>query len=230
MKNSAGLIVTILIIVAPIVWCCINLININNEYEEDTNQMNEIQNMEDNINNVIDTDIANNTSDESKSSGDNYSGSIGGESFESSIGAPIGKIVEGSTINISVANVYMNADETSGIVGTVTKNTEVTSQDYPKGWSRIKIGELSGWVKTEYITKPEDTGSTTIGTVVGKKAIVNVDSLNVREQPVSGKVITTLTKDTDVKILAINDDETWYQVQWRTTLGWVSSKYVTVEY
>lgn len=231
MKNSAGLIVTILIIVTPIVWCFINLININNEYEEDTNQMSEIQDMEDNINNVIDSNIANNTSSEgNKTSGENYSGSIGGEAFESSLGAPIGKIVEGSTINISVANVYMNADETSGIVGTVTKNTEVTSQDYPKGWSRIKVGELSGWVKTEYITKPADTGSTTIGTVIGKKAIVNVDSLNVREKPVSGKVITTLTKDTDVKILEVNEDESWYQVQWRTTLGWVSSKYVTVEY
>lgn len=231
MKNSAGFIVTILIIAAPIVWCCINLININNDYEEDTNQMDEIKNMEDSINNVIDKDIANNSSSEGKASGDSYSGSIGGESFESSIGAPIGKIVEGTSINISVANVYTNPDETSGIVGTVTKNTEVTSQDYPKGWSRIKVGELSGWVKTEYITKPENTiGNTTIGTVIGKKAIVNVDSLNVREQPVNGKVITTLTIDTDVKILDVNDDESWYQIQWRTTSGWVSSKYVTVEY
>jgi len=232
MKNSAGLIVTIVIIVAPIVWCCISLINTNKAYEEDMEQMNQIQNMEDNINNVIDNDMANNSSSEgNKTSGDGYSGSIGGETFESSIGAPIGKIIEGATINISVANVYTNPDETSGIVGTVTKNTEVTSQDYPKEWSRIKVGELSGWIKTEYITKPEDTtGSTTIGTVIGKTAIVNVDSLNVREKPVNGDVITTLTKDTDVKILEVNDDNTWYQIQWRTTLGWVSSKYVTIEY
>lgn len=231
MKNPVGLIVTILIIVVPIVWCCISLINTNKEYDENIDKM---QSMTDDINGIIDSDIANNsnntTSGESKNSGDTYTGSIAGESYESTIGTPIGKIVEGATINISVANVYTNPDETSDIVGTVTKNTEVTVQDYPNNWSRVKVGELSGWTKTEYITKPSDIGTTTIGTVVGKTAIINVDSLNVREAPVNGKVITTLTQDTDVKILAVNEDETWYQIQWRTTLGWVSAKYVTVQY
>lgn len=231
MKNPAGLIVTILIIVVPIVWCCISLININKEYDGNDTNIDDMQSMTDNINNVIDNNIANNTtSGENTTSGDTYNGSIGGESYESNIGAPIGKIVEGATINIAVANVYNNPDETSGVIGTVTKNTEVTSQDYPNGWSRIKVGELSGWTKTEYVTKPSDIGSTTIGTVIGKTAIINVDSLNVREKPVSGKVITTLTKDTDVKILAVNEEETWYQVQWRTTLGWISAEYVTVQY
>ena len=212
MKNSAGLIVTILVIVAPIVWCCISLINTNKEFE---NNMNEIQNMENDINGIIDNNIANHTvSGEEKKSGDkNYSGSIGGESFESTIGAPIGKIIEGATINIGVANVYSSPDETSSIMGTVTKNTEVTSQDYPSGWSRVKIGELSGWVKTEYITKPDTSNNSSIGTVIGKIAVVNVDSLNVRETPVSGKIITTFTKDTEVKILQVNDNNNWYQVQ-----------------
>lgn len=229
MKNSAGLIVTILVIVAPIVWCCISLINTNKEFE---NNMNEIQNMENDINGIIDNNIANHAvSGEEKKSGDeNYSGSIGGENFESTIGAPIGKIIEGATINIGVANVYSSPDETSSIMGTVTKNTEVTSQDYPSGWSRVKIGELSGWVKTEYITKPDTSNNSSIGTVIGKIAVVNVDSLNVRETPVSGKIITTFTKDTEVKILQVNDDNTWYQVQWRTTLGWVSSQYLTIQY
>ena len=229
MKNSAGLIVTVLIIVAPIVWCCISLINTNKEFERNVEQL---QGMEDDINNVIDNDIANHTtSGDTSTSGDTtYSGSIGGESYESTIGEPIGKIIQGATVNISVANVYAEPDETSSIMGTVTRNTEVTSQDYPGGWSRVKVGELSGWLKTEYIDKPDEGTSTTIGTVIGKTAIVNVDSLNVREEPVSGKVITTFTQDTEVKILQVNDDNTWYQVQWRTTLGWVSSQYVTVQY
>ena len=202
MKNPAGLIVTVLIIVVPIVWCCINLININKEYDDNIDDM---QNMTDNINNVIDNDFANNSnSGDENSSGNTYDGRIGGETYQSTIGAPIGKIVEGATINIGVANVYINPDETSDIIGTVTKNTEITSQDYPDGWSRIKVGELSGWTKTEYITKPSDIGTTTIGSVIGKTAIINAESLNVREAPVSGKVITTLTKDTDVKILAVS--------------------------
>lgn len=229
MKNSAGLIVTVLIIVAPIVWCCISLINTNKEFEDNINQL---QDMEKDINGVIDNDIANHTgSGDNHLSGDkNYSGSIGGESFESTIGAPIGKIIEGATVNVGVANVYADPNETSSIMGTVTKNTEVTSQDYPGGWSRVKVGELSGWIKTEYITKPDTANNSTIGTVIGKTAIVNVESLNVREKPVTGNIITTFTQNTEVKILQVSEDNSWYQVQWRTTLGWVSSQYVTVQY
>ena len=155
---------------------------------------------------------------------------MGGDSYQSTIGTPIGKIIEGATINVNAANVYADADENSNIIGTVTKNTEVTVQDYPNNWSRVKVGELSGWVRTDCIDKPSESGNTTIGSVVGKTAIINAASLNVRETPVSGKVMTTLTKGTDVKIMAVNEDSTWYQVQWRTTLGWVSSEYVTVEY
>lgn len=228
MKNPAGLIVTVLIIVVPIVWCCISLINTNKEYDENLDKM---QSMTDDINGIIDNNIASNTnSGEVISSGDTYAGSIGGDSYETTIGTPIGKIVEGATVNVAVANVYLNPDETSDIIGTVTKNTEVTVHDFPNGWSRVKVGELSGWTRTEYITKPDDVGDISIGSVIGKTAIINAESLNVREEPVSGKVITTLTKDTDVKILATNDDNSWYQVQWRTTLGWVSAEYVTVQY
>lgn len=228
MKNPAGLIVTVLIIVVPIVWCCISLINTNKEYNDNIDKM---QSIKDDINGVIDSNIYNNTSSEEiDSSGDTYQGSIGGETYESNIGEPIGKIVEGSTINVSVANVYAEPDETSSIIGVINKNTVVTSHDYPKGWSRIKRDDLSGWIKTEYITKPSDIGSTTIGSVVGRTGIITAESLNVRQEPVSGKVITTLTKETDVKILAVNSDSTWYQVQWRTTLGWVSAEYVEVQY
>ena len=228
MKNPAGLIVTVLIIVVPIVWCWISLINTNKEYNENVDKM---QSITDDINGVINDDLANNTvSGDVESSGDTYTGSLGGETYESNIGTPIGKIVEGATINISVANVYANPDENSDIIGTVTKNTEVTVHDYPNGWSRIKVGELSGWTKTEYVTKPSDVGDVSIGSVIGKTALVDADSLNVRNAPVNGTIITTLTRDTDVKILAVNDDNTWYQVQWRTTLGWVSAEYVNVKY
>lgn len=231
MKSSTGLglAVTILIIVIPIVWCCISLVNINNDYKDNVDEM---QSMTDNINDIIDNDYANNShsSGEDNTSGDTYQGSMGGESYETSIGTPIGKIVEGATINIAVANVYSNPDETSTILGTINKNTSVTVHDFPDGWSRIKVGELSGWTRTEYITKPDDIGDISIGSVIGKTATINVDSLNVRETPVTGKIIERLTLDTEVKILEVNEDSSWYKVQWRTTYGWISAKYATVKY
>lgn len=231
MKNSTGigLAVTILIIVVPIVWCCISLVNINKDYE---NNIDEMQSMTDNINDIVDNNFVNNvpSSGENNTSGDTYQGSMGGESYETSIGTPIGKIVEGATINIAVANVYSNPDENSTILGTINKNTSVTVHDFPNGWSRIKVGELSGWTRTEYITKPDDIGDVSIGTVIGKTAIIDAESLNVREAPVNGKIIERLTRDTEVKILEVNDDSTWYKVQWRTTYGWISAEYAKVQY
>lgn len=226
MKNSAGLIVTVLIIVAPIVWCCVNLFNTNRQYEDDIDRM---QSMQDDINNIANEQTGITNSGDTTSSGDTYT--MGGDSYQSTIGAPIGKIVEKATINVASANVYSDPDEASTIVGAVTQNTEVTAQDYPQGWTRVKVGEISGWVKTEFIKKPDDTPDTSIGTVIGKNAVVNVDSLNVRaEASSSSAIIDHFTMDTEVKILAVSDDNKWYQVQWRTVLGWVSADYVTVQY
>ena len=33
-----------------------------------------------------------------------------------------------------------------------------------------------------------------------------------------------------VKILEVNEDSSWYKVQWRTTYGWISAKYATASY
>ncbi len=231
MKNPAGLIVTVLIIVIPIVWCCISLININKEYEEDAMKM---KDMTENINHVIDPvgqsgQVLNHSGD-TNSSGDIYTSTIGGETYESPIGKPIGKIVEGATINVSSANVYTSPDESSSIAGTVNKNTEVTALDFPDGWSMVKVKTLSGWMRTEYITKTAGTGDVSLGSVIGKTAVVNVDSLNVRESPVTGATKTQLINGTEVKILDVNSDKTWYYIQWREIDGWISANYVDVNY
>lgn len=230
MKNPAGLIVTVLIIVVPMVWCCISLINTNKEYDENMNQM---QDLENDINNVVDNNYVNNnmqSGETNSSSGDTYNGSSSDDDYESIIGKPVGKLIEGATINVEVANVYANPDETSNIIGVVTKNTTVTVHEYPKGWSMVKVDNISGWTRTEYIDKPSDIGNTSIGSVIGKTAKIDTASLNVREEPITGKIVTTLTEGTEVNIMGTNEAETWYEIQWRTTHGWVSAEYVEVQY
>lgn len=231
MKNPAGLLVTIMIIVVPMVWCIFSLMNTEAEYDENVNKM---QDMTEDINGVVDSNFVNNDSNKSgdnvNSSGNTYEGNNDAESQGNSIGTPIGKIVEGATVNVEVANVYANPDETSNIIGTVTKNTTVTVHDYPNGWSWVKVDQLSGWTKTIYIDKPDDIGNVSIGSVVGKTAKISAKSLNVRESAVSGAIKTTLTEGTEVKILGVNSENTWYEIQWRTTSGWVSAEYVEVQY
>ena len=154
-----------------------------------------------------------------------------GEKYISTIGNPVGKIVMGGEINISVANVYLEADETSEVVDTITKHSIVTSQAYPGGWSRIKSDNVSGWMKTDHITLPEDSGDVNIGSVIGRIGTVNVDSLNVREKAsTNAKKITSLIDGTDVTILAISEDGEWYQVKINSkTQGWVAKKYLTIK-
>ncbi len=218
-----------LVIVVPIVVCIITLNSIWDEGTEDVIQGVDGKNQgtqvaeKNNQQQQGNTNVAN--SNEEKA----YT--MGNEEFKSSIGAPTSKIIENATINISVANIYLNPDENSEILDTITKHTIVTTQSFPNGWSRIKSATTaSGWVKTENITLPEDTGSISVGTVVGKTGVVNVSSLRVRESAsTTAKIKNTLTENTEVKILEASGDSNWYKVQWNSLEGWVSSKYITIK-
>lgn len=219
-----------LVIVVPIVVCIITLNSIWNEDTEDDviqgidgknqgTQVVENNNQQEQGN----TNVVNPNEEKTYT--------MGNEEFKSSIGEPTSKIIENATINISVANIYLNPDENSQILDTITKHTIVTTQSFPNGWSRIKSATTaSGWVKTENITLPEDTGSISVGTVVGKTGVVNVSSLRVRESAsTTAKIKNTLTENTEVKILEASGDSNWYKVQWNSLEGWVSSKYITIK-
>lgn len=219
-----------LVIVVPIVVCIITLNSIWNEDTEDDviqgidgknqgTQVVENNNQQEQGN----TNVVNPNEEKTYT--------MGNEEFKSSIGEPTSKIIENATINISVANIYLNPDENSEILDTITKHTIVTTQSFPNGWSRIKSATTaSGWVKTENITLPEGTGSISVGTVVGKTGVVNVSSLRVRESAsTTAKIKNTLTENTEVKILEASGDSNWYKVQWNSLEGWVSSKYITIK-
>ena len=165
--NSLGKILVVLLIVGSIAWSYFTIkdiwddednvdgeIILPSEVEGNENIVEEDSNtVEDEINNIVELEM-------------------GGEKFESAIGNPIGKIIEGGEINISVANIYSEADENSEVLDTINKYETVISQAFPNGWSRIKAGVLSGWMRSEHITLPEDTDTKVLGTVIGKKGFV----------------------------------------------------------
>lgn len=216
-----------LVIVVPIVVCVITLNNIWDDDSEDllygVDDATEKGSLAQSGENGNDNEVSNTIEEKTYTMGD--------EEFKSSIGEPTSKIIENATINISVANIYLNPDETSEILDTITKHTIVTTQSFPNGWSRIKSATTaSGWVKTENITLPEDAGRVLVGTLVGKTGVVNVSSLNVRASAsTAAKIKNTLTENTEVKILETSGDSNWYKVQWNSLEGWVSSKYITIK-
>jgi len=222
MKNYKGLLVTIIIIAAPLVWLVFRLSAIKAETTIYTSG--DYLNMENVINQAAEDYITNNSLSGDNSNSNNTSKS--GESTGSKYGTPITKIIENAKINLDSVSVYAEPDEASGVIGSAYKDIPLAVQDYPNGWSMIKIDDLSGWVKTEYIIKPAEANSTanSLGTVVGKKAKIKVTTLRVRSGATSNaeNVIDTLNEGDEVKIIGANDDESWLQVQYGTKSGWIS--------
>ncbi len=228
MKNPKGVILMAVIIAAPIVWLCINLNAINSAYNNSGDQYRET---EEKINDVINEEINNAINEQTNK--DNEVENSSGESQSSIYGNPISKLVEGAKISVDTANIYTDPDESSAIVAAIKKDTIVTVQDYGNGWSNVKTGDFTGWIRTEFVLKPDDeNNSAALTTAVGHKGIVAVETLNVRDQANSTgtNVVDQLSQGDEVNIIGSNEDESWYQIQYGTKSGWVSSKYVTVKY
>lgn len=216
MNNPKGLIVVLIVVAAPIIWFCIRVNSINKEYA--SGDLSGIKTEIENISNeyISQVDPGENIQVDNSVSGDSEGGS--------KYGNPISKLIENAKINATSVNVYQEPDETSSLVGAVYKDMAVTVQDYPNGWSLIKYGEGSGWVKSENVTRPEDntqTGTSLIS-AVGKKGKVLVDVLNVRASAVDGEVLETIHINDEFNIIGANEDESWFQIQYGTKSGWVS--------
>ncbi len=210
-----GKIVVTLIVVLPVIWFCFRISSINKEYAPTSGDLdivkNEIENISKEYMNAYESGEENSESQNPETEGSKY-------------GNPISKLIENAKINASSANVYQEPDESSALVGAVYKDMVVTVQDYPNGWSNIKYGEGAGWIKSEYVTNPDDgTGnSDVLVSAVGKKATVLVDTLNVRASAVNGNVVDAVHLGDELNIIGANDSETWYEVQYGTKSGWVS--------
>ena len=219
------------IIIVPIVICAVVLKSIWSE-EDDTKVV------DNNISAVVSDEIVYQSGDEIISGDDinNISSgevmTMGGEEYVSTIGSPISKIYTNAVISVSSANVYLNSDESSEILGSFTKDTTVTAHKYPEGWSRVSGNKtdgtsLSGWTKTSNIVFPDDEGST-LGSVIGKEGTVTAEPyLNIRVTPsASATKVGEIKKGEKITIDDVLNG--WYKVTVNGVTGWVSSDYVTI--
>ena len=89
-------------------------------------------------------------------SGSGSSSEIGSNKLEQ-----ISKLYTDAEIKAVLADVYTTTDVTSERIGTMEKYTKVTAQKFSGGWSQVtgidsKGINISGWVKTDNITFPDD--------------------------------------------------------------------------
>lgn len=228
MKGLEKLIL-IAVFVVPIVICVIVLRNIWKDDDENNDSIN--KNSGDNIISVSGTvyqsgdDIY--SGDEIIYSASGETMTMGGETFESKIGDPVSKIYTDASISSVVANVYLEASETSQVVGTVSKYTVVTAQQFPQGWSRVAGLDtnglsISGWIKTSNVSYPDGT---TLSTNKSTGVVTAEPYLNVRLNPsTNATVVTTINKGETITIEESSNG--WHKVTVNGVTGWVSAAYV----
>ncbi|WP_091355933.1 SH3 domain-containing protein [Microbacterium sp. LKL04] len=99
-------------------------------------------------------------------------------------------------------------------VRTLASGTKVTVVDSSGSWRAVTEGSSAGWVPASSLVKPA---------VVTTKT--TTAALNLRAEPsTSGRLITTLPKDTRVSVLEVQG--TWSQVTAGSSIGWVSGEYL----
>ena len=216
-----GKVILFLIIVVPIVICCVTLNKINSDTDVEQNYQN--------VNNDLDTDVNSGDYVNDIQNTDNYeiSAEMSGEKYVSNIGAPISKLYTDATVAITVANVYDEADETSEIVGTLEKFAVITAHKYPEGWTRVTNGTISGWMRTENINFPEG-GILDIPTASKTGKVTAEPYLNMRASAsTSAEIIMTIPKGTVVTIKETSNG--WFKVTYASATGWVSADYVKID-
>lgn len=131
--------------------------------------------------------------------------------------------------------IYITPLINSLVIETLVEEKQIEIVSEINGWSYIKFGTTSGWVRTEKIQKkeveintssPENNNNENNNTSSQKIGYISGTSVNFRKTPsTSAEIITKLTKNT--KIIIITRDNEWAQVEYNGNTGYVSTDYIS---
>lgn len=116
---------------------------------------------------------------------------------------------------LGVANVhnYLNVrkspDESSKIVGKMTRNSGCNVYKIRNGWAKIVSGKVRGWVKAEYLITDEkaEARAKRIATL---RATVSTETLNVRTLPtIDSGIYDQISADEEYRVAEDNITENW---------------------
>ncbi|WP_042459078.1 SH3 domain-containing protein [Neobacillus dielmonensis] len=111
------------------------------------------------------------------------------------------------------------------IIGLLAKGEEVQILDQNENWYKIDTQFGEGWASKEFFNTSTKTNNKT-ETSTTNLGRVNVDLLNVREEPSSKSTnLGKLTKGTNVTILS--EKNNWIEISYSQLTGWVSSEFIT---
>ncbi|MGE6377924.1 SH3 domain-containing protein [Peribacillus muralis] len=128
-------------------------------------------------------------------------------------------------------NMRKSGSETASIVGKLTHGTQVTVYSEAKGWAKVKVNGVEGYVSTSYLTatKPVTDTKPSIPEKTTKK-YVNVSSgtLNMRNKPSeSASIVVKLARGVEVEVISESDG--WSKIKAYGGEGYVSTQYLSME-
>lgn len=136
--------------------------------------------------------------------------------------------------NTGIANVdsYLNVRKGPGtntaVVGKMPPNSECTIISSDKGWAKIKSGDVSGYVKLEYIVTGKKAQE-----IIEKKGklviVVDCTSLRVRaKESTNSEILYKISKGEELEIISSTKD--WVKVAINNEYGYVAREYVDITF
>ncbi|MBR4720060.1 MAG: SH3 domain-containing protein [Lachnospiraceae bacterium] len=145
------------------------------------------------------------------------SGEVAGISYEKLVMANVEEAV----------NIRADSSEDSELVGKLYKECAGEILEKDSGWTKIKTGKVTGWVKNDYLLFGADAKKLA-DSVVEKVATSLTSCLRVRKEPSQDAGIYDLLAESDT-IEVVEELGDWVSVEFADgTVGYVSSEYVTV--
>lgn len=168
-----------------------------------------------NTDNVINIEVV--SDKDSISSKAVKSGSVAGISYDKLVMANVDEAV----------NVRDSASEDGKLIGKFYKECAGTILEKGNGWTKIKTGELTGWVKNDFLLFGSDAAELA-DKVVEKTATSTADCLRVRQEAdPDASVLDLLAKGDQISVL--EEEGEWVKVEFSDgEVGYVSSEYVKV--
>ncbi|WP_066228881.1 SH3 domain-containing protein [Heyndrickxia sporothermodurans] len=139
--------------------------------------------------------------------------------------------------SVSGISMYASPSTNASVIVNIGKGVAVLVYSESNGWSKIKVYDQIGYVKSELLsaTKPisnnNDQGNQNGGVATGTIMYVNVDAgtnLNMRSSAsTNGTIIGKLTRGTAVTFLS--ESNGWAKITANGKTGYVSAKFLTTE-
>ncbi|WP_333859398.1 SH3 domain-containing protein [Clostridium sp.] len=147
-------------------------------------------------------------------------------------------------VKLSTASSTLNLRSApqGNIISSLPNGTAVTILESNNGWYKVSVNGTTGYVYSNYIstsqTAPESSvavantssNQSSTSSETGKTGTVTLSNsssvLNLRNNPWTGRILTTLQNGTNVTILGT--EGRWYKIQWGSTVGYVHSDYIKI--